>query len=338
MAYRSDFIDGDHTLSKFTFEQFRLELKGYVHRKIFFRFRHRYTSTFEPQSIDKIIKGVDFAYLRIDLSDRWQLTIGKTFADWGGIEFDLNPIDIYEYSDIIEQADNFLTGVGAYFQATPDHGFSFQILDSRTGSFEELYDSIPNFTASEYTLAGVLNWRGSFFDGKLTTLWSYSLFNEAKGVFKNYIALGNQLNLRNVQISYDFKISIEDLDRTGIISEDVPDNLYNFALENTMYYSHWLKVDWTFRPKWHLVFTGFIDHAKWRGDQDPIKDTDDWRTAYSFIPTIEYHPWDDLNLKFFLGYVGRYFEYSDYAESRVGLEDFNTGRIMLGMISPLKIL
>ncbi len=167
---------------------------------------------------------------------------------------------------------------------------------------------------------------------------SYSLFNEASGVYKNYIALGNQLNLKNVQISYDFKISIEDLDRTGIISEDVPDNLYNFALENTLYYSHWLKVDWTFRPKWHLVFTGFIDYAKWRGDQDPIKDTDDWRTAYSFIPTIEYHPWDDLNLKFFFGYVGRYFEYSDYAESRVGLEDFNTGRIMLGVISPLKIL
>jgi long-subunit fatty acid transport protein len=38
-------------------------------------------------------------------------------ADWGAWEFDWNPIDIYEYSDIVEYADNFLTGVG--FTYTP---------------------------------------------------------------------------------------------------------------------------------------------------------------------------------------------------------------------------
>ena len=44
-------------------------------KKIYFRFRHRYTSSFEPQSIDKIIKGVDFAYVTFTLSDKVQLTI-----------------------------------------------------------------------------------------------------------------------------------------------------------------------------------------------------------------------------------------------------------------------
>ena len=123
MGLRSDFYDGEHVETKFRVDQFRLEIKGYVHEKIYFRFRHRYTSSFEPQTIDKIIKGVDFAYVRFDLSERVQLTIGKTFADWGGIEFDLNPIYIYEYSDIIEQADNFLTGAGVYWQATETSGF-----------------------------------------------------------------------------------------------------------------------------------------------------------------------------------------------------------------------
>ena len=63
MDFRSDYTDGDYLGSKFKFEQFRLEIKGYLHKNIYFRFRHRYTSTFEPQSIDKMIKGVDFAYL-----------------------------------------------------------------------------------------------------------------------------------------------------------------------------------------------------------------------------------------------------------------------------------
>ena len=240
MGFRNDFQDGEHIISKFQIEQFRLEIKGYVHKKIYFRFRHRYTSTFEPQSVDKIIKGVDFAYLRFDLSEKVELTIGKTFADWGGIEFDLNPIDIFEYSDIIEQADNFLTGVGVYYKAFDNHGFSFQILNSRTQTFEEIYQGIPDLESSKIPLAGVINWRGSFWDGKFTTLWSYSLFNEAKDTFKNYLAFGNLLKLDKITIAYDFKWSMEDLDRTGIISRDVPDDLYPYALENTLYYSHWL--------------------------------------------------------------------------------------------------
>ena len=96
MGFRADYRDAELEEAKFRIDQFRLEIRGYVHKKVYFRFRHRYTSEFEPQSIDKIIKGVDFAYLRFDLSNKVQLTVGKTFADWGGIEFDMNPIDIYE--------------------------------------------------------------------------------------------------------------------------------------------------------------------------------------------------------------------------------------------------
>jgi len=338
IGFRSEFLDGNHQISKFQVEQFRLEIKGYVHEKVYFRFRHRYTSDFEPQSIDKVIKGVDFAYVRFDLSNKWQLTVGKTFADWGGIEFDLNPILVYEFSDIIENADNFLTGVGVYHQATKNHGFSFQILNSRTGTFEEIYDTIPNLESSKIPLAIVINWRGSFWDGKFTTLWSYSLFDEAKDVFKNYLAFGNQLKLNKVTIAYDYLWSKEDLDRTGIISREVPDDIYNYALENTLYTSHWIKIDYRFKPKWQISFVGFIDQAKWLDDLDPTKDTDEWRTAYGFVPTLEYFPWSDINLKFYVGYVGRKYHYSDYAKSRVGVEDYNTGRIILGMISPMHVM
>ena len=339
MGLRSEFQDGVHLGSKFQFEEFRLEIKGYVHEKIYFRFRHRYTSEFQPQSVDKIIKGVDIASLRFEISKNWMFTIGKTYSEWGGIEYDLNPIEIYQYSDIMEYADVFLSGVGLSYQATKRQGFGFQILNSRTGSFEELYDSVPNIEPSKVQLATVLSWRGNFWGGKLTTLWSYSLFSEAEGIFKNYLAFGNQLKLNKLTLAYDFKWSKEDLDRTGIISMEVPDDIYNYALENTLYTSHWLKVDYRFVQKWQLSFVGFIDNAKWLDDElDPIKDTDDWRTAYGFIPTIEYFPFDDFNLKFYLGFIGRVYKYSDYAKSRVGVQDYTTGRFMIGMISPIHVL
>ncbi len=334
---RNDFQDGEYLGTKFKFEQFRLEIKGYVHEKVFFRFRHRYTSDFEPQSLDKIIKGVDFAYLRFDLSEKWQFTVGKTYADWGGFEFDLNPIDIYEYSDIIEMADNFLTGIEIHYNATKNHSFGFQVLNTRTSTFEDIYDTVPNISASKAPLAAVLNWRGSFWGGKFSTIWSYSIFSEAKNMFKNYIALGNQLKLNKVTIMYDYKISSEDLDRTGIISNEVPDNVYNYALKNTLYSSHWLRFDYRFTPKWQLSLVGIYDQAKWMSDMDPAKNTDDWRTTYTFIPTVEYFPWDNLNLKVYLGYVGRSFNYSEYATSVAGLKSYNTGRIIVGIISPLQV-
>jgi hypothetical protein len=180
-------------------EQFRLEIRGQVHEKVYFRFRDRYTRAQTSESIDNLSRSVDLAYLRFDINEKFSISAGKMCADWGAWEFDWNPIDIYEYSDIVEYADNFLTGVGASYTPNAKHQFTVQVLDSRTKSFDELYGAQPNFTESKAPLAFVANWRGVLFGGKLKTIWSYSLFNEAQdgngdAANMNYIALGNEFN------------------------------------------------------------------------------------------------------------------------------------------------
>jgi len=339
--FRNAFVDGDYTASYFKMEQFRLEIKGWVTDRVYFRFRHRYTSPFEPQSMDKIIKGVDMAYLtfKLDKTDKWLLTVGKMCADWGGYEFDLNPAFIYEYSDIIEQADNFLSGVQIQYNISKTNSVGFQILNSRTQSFEDIYgaDSIIGglgIEASKAPLAAIFTWRGQF--GKFSTLYSYSIFTEAQGYFKNYIALGNMLTFKKVRLSYDFKISAEDLDRTGIVSQTIPRNEYNYTLTNTLYYSNWIQVEWRFKPKWQLAFVGFIDQAYWMGDEDATKTDNKIRSSYGYVPTIEYFPWEELNLKFFAGYIGRIYNYSDYATTKTGTQDYSTGAATIGVITALK--
>ena len=225
-AERNEFTDGEYTGSRFSNEQFRLEIKGMVHDKVYFRFRDRYTRAQTSESVDNLSRSTDLAFIRVDVTNKFSISAGKMCADWGAYEFDYNPIDIYEYSDIIEYADNFLTGVGASYKATDNHQFTLQLLDSRTKKFEELYntqdDSIPfNFEEAKIPLATIVNWRGSFFDGKFNTIWSYAFHNEARDTVNdqaagmNYIALGNQLKLGKFTIEYDFKWSMEDLDRTG---------------------------------------------------------------------------------------------------------------------------
>src|SRR6188768_1867546 len=244
-AFRNEFVDGEYVGSRFKNEQFRLEIRGMVHDKVFFRFRDRYTRAQTSESIDNLSRSVDLAFVRFNVSDKFSISAGKMCADWGAWEFDWNPIDIYEYSDIVEYADNFLTGVGASFTPSPKNQFTIQVLDSRTKSFDELYgESQPNFTESKAPLAFVANWRGSLFGGKLKTIWSYSLFNEAQDLEgnsanMNYIALGNEFNFGKFRVIYDFKWSDEELDRTSIVSETVKaSGLYDYAVGNTLYIGH----------------------------------------------------------------------------------------------------
>lgn len=345
-AFRNEFVDGEYTQSRFRNEQFRLELRGQVHEKVYFRFRDRYTRAQTSESVDNLSRSVDLAYIRVDLSSKWSVSLGKMCADWGAWEFDWNPIDIYEYSDIVEYADNFLTGVGFSYTPSPKNQWTFQVLDSRTKTFEELYGQQPNFTESKAPLAFVANWRGSLFEGKVKTIWSYSLFNEAQdangnGANMNYIALGNEFNFDRFRFIYDFKWSDEELDRTGIVSETIPNDLYNYSVGNTLYVGHWVNLRYMVSPKFHLTFVGMLDIANWKNsfnDPENTSGEEHIRNAWGFIPAVEYYPWDNLNLKFFANWAGRSYDYSDYAQVRFGAQNYNTGRFTVGFISPLGIL
>ena len=344
-ALRNEFQDGEYVQSRFQNEQFRLEIKGKVHDRVYFRFRDRYTRAQTSESVDNLSRSTDLAFVRVDITDKLSIAGGKMCADWGAYEFDYNPIDIYEYSDIIEYADNFLTGAQLAYTITPKHQLTFQILDSRTKTFDELYGSQPDFEESKMPLAFVLNWRGSFFDGKFNTIWAYAFHNEAKNTEldepagMNYIALGNQLKLGKFTIEYDYKWSQEDLDRSGIISEQVPDELYPYALEKTVYIGHWLHLYYRVSPKVNLAFVGMVDIANWQDDLDPQKPAgeDNIRKAYGFIPTVEYYPFKDLNLRFYSNFVGRSYVYSDYAKDRFEVADKTTGRFAIGFVTPLGI-
>jgi hypothetical protein len=342
-AERNEFVDGDYTKSRFVNEQFRLEIKGKVHDKVYFRFRDRYTRAQTSESLDGISRSTDLAFIRVDWTKKFSVSGGKLCADWGGYEFDMNPIDVYEYEDIIEYADNFLTGVSFAYQVHKNHQLTFQILDSRTKTFGELYGPQPYLEEPKAPLAFVLNWRGSLFDGKFNTIWAYAIHNEArdtvadKPAVMNYISLGNQLKLGKFTAEYDYMLSMEDIDRTSIVSATVPDALYPYALKNCVYIGHWLHLYYRINEKVNVAFVGMLNIAKYKDDIDPQKTSDEISTTWGYIPTVEYYPFNNLNLKFYANWVGRIYNYSDYAKNRYGARDYNTGRFAIGFVTPLGI-
>jgi len=73
-------------------------------------FKNFTDNKFEEGDHVNISRSTDLAYLVFTLTPQTKLTVGKQSADWGGMELDLNPIDILEYNDLIEYADNYLIG------------------------------------------------------------------------------------------------------------------------------------------------------------------------------------------------------------------------------------
>jgi hypothetical protein len=153
--------------------------------------------------------------------------------------------------------------------------------------------------------------------------------------------LGNEFNLGKFRFIYDFKWSDEQLDRTGIVTEIIPDNIFEYAVGGTRYIGHWTNFRYKISPKVDLTLVVMLDKADWRNSfNDPgnTSGEEHIRDAWGYIPAIEYYPWSNLNLKFFANWVGRSYKYSDYAKTRFGAADYTTGRFTIGFITPMGIL
>ena len=101
---------------------------------------------------------------------------------------------------------------------------------------------------------------------------------------------------------------------------------------------HWLQINFRATEKWNLALVGMTSAAFW-GNAPGKSGYTKLRDAYGVIPSIEYYPFNDLNLRFFANYVGRFYEYSEYAKTNnMQITGNNTARFTIGFVSPLLIL
>ena len=232
--------------------------------------------------------------------------------------------------------------VGAAFSyALKDNktDFSLQVLNARTKTFNEQYPAaaLPDgITASETPLAFVGNWKGRFFDNKFQTTYSYTYATIAKEQMMNYVSLGNKLKLNKFVLMYDFQYSKEDIDHKGIVNTIVKDK-YGFVAENTAYLENWIRAEYQTSQKVSLLISLMSSTAYWVGNPDSRKENN-LMTSYGVIPTIEYTPFTDLNLKFYIGYIAKMNYYSTYAKNTFNASNNNAGQLSFGIIAPILVL
>ncbi len=343
-SFDAMFNDNGFDYGKFNMRQLRIEAKGNVNEWLSYRWRQRLNRPNNGgDNIDNLPTSIDIAGIGIKLGDKFSLFAGKQCAAYGGFEFDANPIEIYEYSDMIEYMSNFMTGVNIGYDFTDKQQLNFQVLNSLNGDFESMYGVfnpemgiLGEYTAatpSKLPLVYTLNWNGNFAN-VYKTRWSASIMSQAEGKNLYYFALGNELTLGKFNMYFDIMYSNDAIDRSGIMTEIVGE-VHGHNIFKTSYLSLVTKLNYRFAEKWNVFVKGMYETASVIDHTDPraypfIKNGK-YRTSLGYLGGIEYYPMES-NLHFFLTYVGRHYMYEEIA---VGHEDYSTNRVSVGFIYQL---
>ena len=310
--------DQDMT-AQFKARQLRLEVRGDITDRIFYRFRHRLNKSNAATSLDNLAKATDMLYAGFHIDDKWALTVGKMCQAWGGYEFDLNPMNIYEYSDFIDNMDNFMLGGMITYAPNTNHEFNLQVTDVRNDSFENIYANSTGLKQSNVPLTYILNWNGSLFDGVLQTRWGVGLQSEADGYNNTMVMLGTRVALSKFQAFLDYMRADEQLDRLNYTP--LSNNGKGQPLKDTKYNTFVLKGEYQPIPSLNLFAQGIYETAE--SDLTGNK-----MTGLGYYGGVEYLPFPSQDLRFFLAYVGRSREISSVTKS--------TNRVSLGMMYRIK--
>lgn len=351
----------DEWTSRFYNKNLRIEMTGWLTDNLYYRFRHRLNKTDAPMGEDNFAKATDYMMVGWKFNDTWSIQGGKKCQALGSFEFDENPMFIYQFSDMEDNVDSSKGALNLLYNPSKTQQFSAEVSNTYNGKLADEFGEnakvttgrtaggqkldIETLEKSNNPLTYSIGWNGKFFDNRLQTRWSYSLRTQAKGKYSRFFRLGQKLNLNKLQWYVDYNNTYDDLDRMKIASKEVVDEMINSTytqdeinnqdfsnlyLSKVRYQGFVSKMNWQFAKDWNLMLKGMWETAS-ATKNEAFKN---YRTAYGYIGSLEYYPArkQKQDLRIFLAYVGRKYDYS----KKSGLQDYNTDRIELGIMYRLK--
>lgn len=330
--------DNEHEWSTgFKNKHLRLEIKGNLTDKLYYRFCYRMTNSNVARSEDNFARSTDVVMIGYRFSDKLSVEAGKIFQPFGGYEVDENPIYIYEYSDLTGGLECYLGGVVVNYKPVPTQEIVVGVTNAHNDKFADVYgdnslaiegDGTQNriLEKTRIPLGYSLGWNGSFLNNRLLTRWSWGIEGEARHKYSRMLILGQKLNLDRLQWYLDYMYQNDGLDRFGLASREVRDFFPAVGGEVWMsdvhYTSFITKLNWQFAPQWNLMLKGMYETAS----VTKVDRFKDFRKSYGYVGSVEYYPVKSQDFRVFLAYVGRKVTYKD----GVGLDKYNTNRIELG--------
>ena len=332
-------FNNDFTQGRFFMRDCRIEAKGRINPWLAYRYRQKLNVSSEAsRMIDHMPHSLDYAYLDFKLSDRFSMIVGRQFSAYGGIEFDLDPIEVYHYSDFIAHSIGFVTGAMIRYKVTDDHLLSFQIANNRTyKSFQEEYG--VDRKDSHMPLVYTLNWNGKFGEYFIPR-WSFSFMNLAERKNMYFLSLGNLFNFGKFGGYFDFMYSKEELDHKGMMREMINMNNEGEYLNlPASYMTCILELSHRIGCGWNCFIKGTYETSSLKKDFSRVDlslSSGKYRDTFSGSCGVEYYPSSSSNLHFFMTYWGKYYVYTSSARE-IGWNNSNEHLLAMGFVYQLPL-
>ena len=350
--------NGNGWSSGFTGRELRLEILGNITERLSYRLRHQLNKSNVARGEDNFAKATDLMLLDYKFNDRLSVHGGKICLNWGGFEYDENPLYIYQYSDYVYWMDIFMAGAGVSYTPVEGQEFVVQVANTYNDKLADEYGEnavgvgapalptggqVPSghpllergqvIEKSNHPLTCLVNWNGSLFDGRLLTRWAWGIQTLAKHKYGKILSLGQQLTLPRLQWYFDYMGAWEGLDHLRIASMDAAPYLTEMGLENgylndVHYHSFITKANWQLVPRWNLMLKGAYEMVS----APKLEMFKNYRKSFLYAASLEYYPIKHQDLRLFLAYIGNKVDYS----KRCGLEDYTHNRIELGFMYRMK--
>lgn len=325
----------DDDFTEFRNSYVAMGIRGQIHENIGFNYRQRFNKSSERQSLDLLDNSIELAYVDLKVAPKTKLQLGKMSAYFGGYEYEFNPIDVLEYNEVSSNLLAYVSGVGITHQIAKNHLLGFQVLNSRTMRYADLYEGKvgENVQEPKWPLALVLKWQGDFYDKKFQTNYSVSRYRIAKGHATTYaVTLGNKYQTEKWTLMYDFNYSHEQLDTKGIVTSIL--NTEKIA-QDASYIENWLRAEYLISSKFQALVTLMNSNSYAENAKHENSGFNHLKTSYGVIPTLYYRPFKDIDVRFYASYIGRYYTFSDFVKSDLNITNYNTNEFQVGLMAPL---
>ena len=327
---------------QFRARDLRLEIKGTLTDKIYYRMRQKLNRAGTAGTLDDFAKSMDLMMVGYRFR-HFAVEAGKICQHWGGFDYDENPMYIYQYSDLLNSMDIFFAGIDLYWMPIPLHEFVFEITNPLVSSFEQTYgtsvykhlphtlpslgnsDSFIPVTGTRFPVNALVNWNGNFRNGIIQTRVAAGFMTQTSEYMGKLVNGGIKFNFPTLKWYVDYMLEADGIDRLGFASSDMamPEGA---RLEDVTYTTLITKAVWQFIPGWHLVAKGSYDTVSTALTEGR------YRSSLMGVASLEYMPDPTQDFRVFLAATGHRVMFSQVT----GLESFNTGRVELGIMYRIK--
>lgn len=325
--YDQPLVDDESHIGHFKIQELRMSAHGELNRHLSFDWRQRLNRAADGTSFaDNLSNAIDIAGVDWHPNDKVAFFFGRQYARFGGIEYDMNPVEIYRYSDLVDYMTCYTSGVNFAWNFHPEQQLQLQVLNAYNNRFADRYHVTPDVaTATSYPLLYSAQWNGTLLGGALHMRYAVSMAHQAQERNMWYFTAGNLFNPgKRINGYLDLTYSIEGLDDKGIMTARYGKGK---TLTDVKYYA--LVSKWNFRifDQVNLFLKGMYENGYAPAQYGESSHT---RHSYGYMGGVEYYP-TETNFRLFVTYIGRHYRYS-------ATETESTNALRAGLIYQIPFL